>query len=32
VQPILPWVDLVSHLGDHYHLVFSDLGQLRHLF
>ncbi|GKB33532.1 hypothetical protein Tco_0872933 [Tanacetum coccineum] len=27
-----PWVDLVSHLGDHYHLVVSDLGQLRHLF
>ncbi|GKB48560.1 hypothetical protein Tco_0899313 [Tanacetum coccineum] len=25
-------VDLVSHLGDHYHLVVSDLGQLRHLF
>ncbi|GJY09099.1 hypothetical protein Tco_0377284 [Tanacetum coccineum] len=32
VQPLLPWVDLVSHLGDHYHLVVSDLGQLRHQF
>ncbi|GKF04797.1 hypothetical protein Tco_0035465, partial [Tanacetum coccineum] len=25
-------VDLVSHLGEHYHLVVSNLGQLRHLF
>ncbi|GKF64367.1 hypothetical protein Tco_0187815, partial [Tanacetum coccineum] len=32
VQPLLPWVNLVSHLRDHYHLVVSDLGQLRHLF
>ncbi|GJV55283.1 hypothetical protein Tco_1456288 [Tanacetum coccineum] len=32
VQPLLLWVDLVSYLGDHYHLVVSYLGQLRHLF
>ncbi|GJU61235.1 reverse transcriptase domain-containing protein [Tanacetum coccineum] len=32
VLPLLPWVDLVSHLGDHNHLVASDLGQLCHLF
>ncbi|GJW56286.1 RNA-directed DNA polymerase, eukaryota, reverse transcriptase zinc-binding domain protein [Tanacetum coccineum] len=32
IQPFLPWVDLISHLGDHYHPVVSDLGQLRHLF
>ncbi|GKB23867.1 hypothetical protein Tco_0863268 [Tanacetum coccineum] len=32
VQLLLPWVDLVSHLGDHYHLIISDLGQLCHLF
>ncbi|GKG06518.1 hypothetical protein Tco_0329487, partial [Tanacetum coccineum] len=32
VKPLLPWVDLVSHLGDHNHLVASDLGQLCHLF
>nr|GEX29156.1 RNA-directed DNA polymerase, eukaryota [Tanacetum cinerariifolium] len=32
VQHLLPWVNLVSHLGDHYRLVVSDLGQLHHLF